>query len=89
MSIDARIASVAERDGILTLRLRAYRASDGVMSIRGARELYVRQWRKRPVAGQKIWGGSGNCIVEAGNGGERIEYERNGYDLVEKELQSQ
>lgn len=39
----------------------------------------------RPVAGQKIWGDAGRCIIEAGYGGARIEYVREMAALYEVE----
>jgi hypothetical protein len=55
------------------------------MSIPGRRKLIIRKWIRKPVAGQQIWGNAAGCIVEAGNGGERIMYERHGNELVEVE----
>lgn len=83
MSIDARISSVRRRDGHIWLRLAPIQASDGVMSIPGVRTLVIHKWTRAPVAGQQIWGNAAGCIVEAGNGGERIMYERHGRTLVE------
>ena len=68
MSIDARISSVRERDGRIEVRLAPIQASDGQMSIAGRKKLIIRQWRRKPVAGQQIWGNAAGCIVEAGNG---------------------
>lgn len=83
MSIDARIAGVRRIRGSMILYLAAYRTSDGTMSIPGVDELKVFEANKIPHAGQKIWGNSGQCIVEAGYGGERIEYTRRGINLEE------
>lgn len=85
MSIDARISAVIPKGNLLTLRLRGYKTSDGTMSIAGRKRLVVVNYTRRPVAGQMIWGDAGQCIVEAGNGGGRIEYRREGTILREKE----
>lgn len=85
MSIDARIAAVVpQKNGVIRLHLAAYPHSDGTMSIPGVKRLGIVQGKRRPVAGQRIWGNAGDCIVEAGNGGERIEYKRVGGRLYEK-----
>lgn len=84
MSIDARIASVMieVRTDRVWLRLRPIQASDGTLSIAGTDELIIEPpYRKLPHAGQQIWGNAGACIVEAGFGGERIEYRREGHFL--------
>lgn len=83
MSIDARISSVRQHGNHITLRLAPIQASDGVMSIPGRQQLVIRKWTRKPVAGQQIWGNAAGCIVEAGNGGERIMYERHGKMLDE------
>lgn len=89
MSIDARIAAVKPRkDGAVLLHLASYRHSDGARSIPGVRRLAILSGTRRPLAGQRIWGNAGECIVEAGNGGERIEYKRVGMALYEKESKS-
>lgn len=85
MSIDARIASIAPHRVGLKLRLAAYPHSDGTMSIPGSRVLFIHKPTRRPVAGQKIWGDAGRCIIEAGYGGERIEYVREMAALYEVE----
>lgn len=69
----------------MILYLEAYQTSDGTMSIPGVEKLKVFEANKTPHAGQKIWGNSGQCIVEAGYGGERIEYTRKGIMLTEVE----
>lgn len=85
MSIDARIASVMVRRDHVWLRLRPIQANDGTMSITGQSTLIIAPpFRIVPKAGQQIWGGSGSCVVEAGFGGERIEYSREGNILTEK-----
>lgn len=85
MSIDARIATVMVRKDHVWLRLRPIPASDGVMSIPGTNTLIIAPpYANLPKAGQQIWGNAGACIVEAGFGGERIEYERAGNVLREK-----
>lgn len=85
MSIDARIASVAVMKDHVWLRLRPIQASDGVLSTPGKNTLIITPpYTKLPLAGQQIWGNAGACIVEAGFGGERIEYEREGHLLREK-----
>lgn len=86
MSIDARIASVMLRNDHAIIRLRAIQTSDGEMSIPGREELTVMPpITKIPHAGQQIWGNAGICVVEAGFGGERIEYDRNGIVLRERQ----
>lgn len=89
MSIDARIASVVKRNEVIVLFLAPYKHSDGVMSIPGAARLGIVNCTQRPVAGQKIWGDAGRCIIEAGNGGERIEYTRRGIRLFEEATNEQ
>lgn len=85
MSIDARIAGVMVRNGYVFLRLRPIQASDGLMSVAGREELTIEPpFTALPRAGQQIWGNAGACIVEAGFGGERIEYERVGGFLRER-----
>lgn len=84
MSIDARIKAVAKnRKGTIVLYLAPYRHSDGTMSIPGVERLGIVEGTHRPHAGQKIWGDSGRCIVEASQGGARIEYRRFGGRLYE------
>lgn len=85
MSIDARISSVKPRGSDLVLLLAKYQASDGTMSLRGQKRMVVKNFTVRPVCGQKIWGDAGQCIVEAGYGGERIEYKREGYAVLREQ----
>lgn len=84
MSIDARIASVRQRGNGVLLRLESYPTSDGTMSIRGVERLGIVNCTKPPHAGQKIWGNAGAVVIEAGAGGERKEYRREGLRLYER-----
>jgi hypothetical protein len=84
MSIDARIAAVETHRDHVTLRLRSKQASDGSMSIAGRESLTIAApYVTIPKAGQAIWGDAGTCIVEAGFGGGRIVYKREGSTLRE------
>jgi hypothetical protein len=84
MSIDARISAVVVHRDHIELRLRTMQASDGGMTIAGRNQLKIdAPYKEIPKAGQQIWGDSGRCIVEAGFGGTRIEYERDGSTLKE------
>lgn len=90
MSIDAVIKSTMERKGDLWLRLGPRLGADGQSSIPGRMTLVIKgPLSKRPHPGQQIWGDAGMCIVEAGNGGERIEYTREGSILKEMQTDEQ
>lgn len=84
MSIDARISTVTKYStGLVVISLAPYKASDGTMSIPGVEKLQIADCKCPPHSGQKIWGNSGRCILEASNGGPRIEYRREGRTLYE------
>ena len=81
MSIDAVINKVTPDGDDLILEL-MYRESPGD---RGQPELRIINATHTPVPGQEIWGGSGSCIIEPGEGvTEQKHYRRNGYTKLEE-----
>ena len=81
MSIDAIINKVTPDGDDLVLELMS-RESPGD---RGQEQLRIVNATHTPVPGQAIWGGSGSCIIEPGEGiTEQKHYRRDGYTKLEE-----
>lgn len=84
MTISARIASVSVYKGRIHLML-AYYQGDRNISVGERDQLLITSYTRVPLVGQQIWGNAGHVVIEAGCGGERIMYARQGSFLREQE----
>lgn len=64
MAIDAIIDRVYEQDGELVLDLMPRE----VGGLKGQAKMYIKNPTHTPKPGQQIWGNSGECIIEPGEG---------------------